>query len=73
MIVRCSKRDLVKALSIAKRAISTKTLLPVLSGIKLSAADDKLSLTTSDTDLSIITHIDAKINMKMTRPGMCRA
>src|SRR5699024_10831334 len=37
----------------AMRAISSRATIPILSGIKLTLTDDMLTLTGSDTDISI--------------------
>jgi DNA polymerase III subunit beta len=54
---RCERDVLVEALATAQRATSNRATLPVLSGLRLSLADDQLRLTGSDLDLTITTEI----------------
>jgi DNA polymerase-3 subunit beta len=61
----CDHYDLLKALGIVSRAVTTRTTLPILRGILLSAKDEKsLTLSASDLDISIETQIDADIREK---------
>jgi DNA polymerase-3 subunit beta len=58
----CSQSDLVKALNTVSRAVTMRTTLPILRGILLRSEEGKrLSLSASDLDISIETHIDADI------------
>ncbi|GAF36845.1 DNA polymerase III subunit beta [Lentilactobacillus farraginis] len=50
-----SRTAFTKALNIVSRAISTKTTIPILTGLKLQAAQSGLILTGSDADISIET------------------
>ncbi|MGE5701521.1 MAG: DNA polymerase III subunit beta [Clostridia bacterium] len=48
------KRDkLVTAVSHVAKAVSTRTTIPILTGIKLRATEEGLTLTASDSDISI--------------------
>ncbi|MCH5462894.1 DNA polymerase III subunit beta [Lactobacillus sp. LC28-10] len=49
----------IKELNNVQRAISSKTTIPILTGLKLSADDSGLTLTGSDADISIETLIHA--------------
>ena len=54
------KRDiLLEALNKVSKAISTKNLIPVLSGIKFELKKKKLVLTASDNDITIQTTIES--------------
>jgi DNA polymerase-3 subunit beta len=57
------QRDvLTTAVSHVMKAVSTKTTIPILTGIKLKAAEDGLTLTASDSDISIEVHIPLEEN-----------
>ncbi len=47
----------IKELNNVQRAISSKTTIPILTGLKLVADDSGLTLTGSDADISIETLI----------------
>jgi DNA polymerase III subunit beta len=53
MNFKISKRIFYNALSVVSRAISANSPLPWLSGIKLEVKSDQLTLTGSDSDVSI--------------------
>lgn len=48
---------LVQAINHVSKAVSPRTVIPILSGIKFDATDDGLTLTASDSDVSISYHI----------------
>ncbi|WP_268912195.1 DNA polymerase III subunit beta [Lentilactobacillus sp. SPB1-3] len=54
-----SKSEFIKGLNIVSRAISTKTTIPILTGLKIIATNQSLILTGSDADISIETTIKA--------------
>ncbi|MCF6515394.1 DNA polymerase III subunit beta [Lactobacillus sp. S2-2] len=49
----------INSLNIVQRAISSKTTIPILTGLKLEVFENKIILTGSDADVSIQTTIDA--------------
>jgi DNA polymerase-3 subunit beta len=58
----CAQSELLKALNIVSRAVTTRTTLPILRGILLRSKEGTgLSLSASDLDISIETHIEAEI------------
>ena len=57
MYFKLSKQAFFNSLSIASRAISSFSPLPAFSGIKIEAKEDRLTLTGSDSDISIQTSI----------------
>lgn len=61
MKFKCTKNSLQDAISVAQKAITGKSTMPILQGIYLKALKDKLTLTGSDIDLSIDTKIVAEI------------
>ncbi|GFP33910.1 DNA polymerase III subunit beta, partial [Candidatus Hakubella thermalkaliphila] len=58
--IRCLKEELLEKVQIASRAISTKSVLPILSGIKITAAKT-ISLIATDLEMSIITQVNGEI------------
>lgn len=58
----CNVTELTGALSIATRAIATRSTMPILEGVLLSSCEDSLRLTCSDISLSIETHLPAQIS-----------
>ena len=61
MLVSCHGVDLSDAFLSVSKAISTKITNPILEGIKLVAEDDTLTLSATDTELSIERKIKANI------------
>lgn len=53
MKISINKTELQNALNIAQKGVSTRSTLPVLSGILLDATEDKLVLQSTDLELSI--------------------
>jgi DNA polymerase-3 subunit beta len=53
MKLTCDRSALVDKLAILARGVSTRSALPVLSGIMLQAADGRLDLYSTDMELSI--------------------
>ena len=61
MNLKFQKTQLVNALSIVMKAVSTKTTSIVLESILITATDEKVLLDATDTELSIQTEVDAVI------------
>ena len=61
MNLKFQKAQLVNALSIVMKAISTKTSSVILESILITAADNRDVLDATDTELSIRTEVDAII------------
>ncbi|AEB77200.1 DNA polymerase III subunit beta [Clostridium botulinum] len=57
----CAKNKLQEAISIAQKAVTGKSPMPILQGIHLSAKNNELTLIGSDIDLSIETKIEAEV------------
>ena len=53
MKLKIKKNVLLEALNNVSKAISTKNIIPILSGIKFELFKDKLVLTASDNDITI--------------------
>ncbi len=56
----CTQLALVKAINTVSKAVSSRTTIPILKGILLEVKDGRLTLSTSDLDLSIQTSIDVQ-------------
>ena len=59
MTFTINRAAFIKELNTVQRAISSKTTIPILTGLKLVADDSGLTLTGSDADISIETLIHA--------------
>lgn len=71
MYFKISKKEFYNALSVASRAISTFSPLPAFSGVKIEANEKGLTLTGSDSDVSIQTTLlmNDDFNLTITDPG----
>lgn len=54
------RNTFIQKLNDVQRAISSKTTIPILTGLKLDVTSDQIILTGSDSDISIETVLDAK-------------
>ena len=61
MIFICEKQKLQEGISIATKAITGKTTMPILEGIYISATKEGLTLIGSDIDVSIETKVSADV------------
>ena len=61
MNLKFQKAQLVNALSIVMKAVSTKTASVILESILINATDNRVVLDATDTELSIQTEVDAVI------------
>ncbi|TCS81876.1 DNA polymerase III subunit beta [Pectinatus cerevisiiphilus] len=57
----CTKSDLLQAIQINIKAISSKPQMPILSGIYIHAEDNTLDIETTDYDIGIICKIQADV------------
>lgn len=64
MKLYCNGLDLADSFSKVTRAISGKSNVPILEGVKIEAYGDKLTLTASDTEITIENTITAKIMLE---------
>ena len=63
MKFRCERDDLLNGVQFASRAISNRATLPVLSGLKIEAAEDgRVSLAATDLELTMETAIRAAVD-----------
>ena len=59
----CSRDSLLNAINIVSKAVSSRTTLPILECILLTASEDGLKLTANDMELAIeSSYIDADID-----------
>ena len=61
MKVACLQDQLQRALSLVSRAVATKTALPVLGNVLLSAENDRLELSATNLEIGITTSISAQV------------
>jgi DNA polymerase III subunit beta len=59
--IMCSKDELVQALGIASRAVSTRTSVQILSGILLEARNGELRVAATDMELSLRATLPAQV------------
>ena len=64
MLLNCMGLELSDAFLRVSKAISNKVTNPILEGIKISAEDNELTLSATDTDLSIEKKIKADIKVE---------
>lgn len=68
-----NKDEFVQSIQHVTKAISSKTTIPILTGIKIEATAEGVTLTGSDSDISIESFIpneeDGKINVQVLQTG----
>lgn len=62
MRVRCSQESLHRALTIAGRAVATKSTLPILGNFLLDASDGTLTISATNLEIGITATIDATVD-----------
>ena len=67
MHFKIKRLKLLNALSKATRAVSVRSPLPVLTGIKFDLKSDQLILTGSDSDITIQTIIDQDDDLEIIK------
>jgi len=67
MEITVSKFELLRELTATQGVVERKTTIPILSNYLFEAAEDKLSLTATDLDLSLRTSCNAKVK----KDGAC--
>ena len=53
MLIKVNRKELTKHISIVQKAISQRTTMQILEGIKITAKDNTLILTATDTEKNI--------------------
>ena len=70
MKLKIKKNVLQEKLNDVSKAISSKNIIPILTGIKFELTKDKLILTASDNDITIETYIEVdKENLIVDKVG----
>lgn len=72
MKVTLNRTEFMQELQTVQRAISSKTTIPILTGVKLVLTDKGLTLTGSNADISIETFLSVekeKVQMKIEQTG----
>ena len=64
MKIICSKSSLLKSVSIALKAVPSKTTMPILECILMDATTNQIKFTTNDMELGIETIVDGHIEEK---------
>lgn len=65
MKLTINKEQLLNGLQAVQNVVGTRTTLPVLSNVLLQAEGNRLGLTTTDLDISIVASVEAKV----AKPG----
>lgn len=61
MIISSTKEDLVNALNIVEKALPTKAVIPILSGIMIDARNNTIHLKATDTSIGIDTELKGNV------------
>ncbi|MDD6401292.1 MAG: DNA polymerase III subunit beta [Lachnospiraceae bacterium] len=61
MKIKCSKQNLLSALNIVSKAVSTKTTMPILECVLIEVYSDSIKLTANDLELGIETVLDGTV------------
>lgn len=73
MKISILKNELNESIQHVSKAISSRTTIPILTGIKLEVSHQGVTLTASDTDISIQSFIPAENDshtiVKIDQPG----
>ncbi len=66
MKLTTKREELVSKLSIVSRAVSTRAATQALSGVLLTAADGRVTLSATDLDMGLETAVDAEVSIEGT-------
>lgn len=69
MNFKIRKNVLLDALNDVSKALSSKNIIPILSGIKFNLTKERLELTASDNDITIKTYIEKSDDLIIERCG----
>ena len=61
MKIKINQNELNKSINIVQKAVSSRTTLPILSGVLIEATNNKLIMTATDLDLGIKTYSDCEV------------
>jgi DNA polymerase III subunit beta len=65
MNLTIAKEQITNGLQTVQNVVSTRTTLPILSNVKLEAEGERLKLTATDLDVTIVCSVEAKVS----KPG----
>mgnify|MGYP002232125534 FL=1 len=65
MKIICSKSSLLKSVSIALKAVPSKTTMPILECILMDATTNQIKFTTNDMELGIETIVEVLLKKKV--------
>lgn len=69
MKLKINRNLLLESLNNVSKALSSKNIIPILSGIKFDLTKDKLTLTASDNDITIETYIEKSEKLEIINQG----
>lgn len=61
MKIKVEQKELTKGINIVQKGISSKTTLPILSGILIETKENKLKLTATDLEIGIESNINCEV------------
>ena len=61
MKIKVQKENLLKGLQKVSNIIGSRTTLPVLANVLMEAEGHTITLTTTDLELRVITHVEAEV------------
>lgn len=61
MKVKVKKQDILKQLQKVSNIIGSRTTIPILANVLMEAEGNTLTLTTTDLELRVITHVEAEV------------
>jgi len=61
MLIKVLKSEIEEALKVASRAVSTRTTLPILTGVNLETDGDKLKIRATDLEISVEVSIPVSV------------
>ncbi len=64
MEIKCVKENLLNGIQAVQKAVSTRTTLPILTGILFRTDEDKITLSATDLEIAIECKVDANILSK---------
>lgn len=65
MKIICQKEDLLNGIQVVQRVVSSKTTIPILTGVYLSAKDGSLTFKTTDLEIGL----EKKVNIDIVEEG----
>ena len=66
MKLTIGQEEFISGLQSVQNVVSTRTTLPILSNVLLSAAENRLTLTATDLDVTISKTVEAKVESELS-------